>query len=67
MLPSTNEPTMNLTMNLPFTPTMNLMNLICMYIRNRKVQSEKTLNSGFSLHFQEKRFKGSFTPNTGVI
>ena len=56
---SQNELTLNLTMNQPFTPVMNLMNILSKNIQSRKVQTQKTVFSCIFLHFCEKGFKGS--------
>jgi len=61
------EPIMNHSMNQPFTPIMNLMNIISKYICKGKVQSKNTPILGSSLHFWQKRFKGSITPNAGGV
>lgn len=54
MLYSPHEPSMNLTMNLPPTPWMNLMNQICMYMSKHGVHSR----IGFHSRISEKGFKG---------
>ncbi len=47
------EPRLNLPLNLPFTPWMNLMNPICMYMSKHGVHCK----IGFHSHISEKRFK----------
>jgi len=58
MLHSPNEPSMNLSMNLPFTPWMNLMNQKCMYMSKCGVHGR----IGFYSYISEKGFKGFIHP-----
>jgi hypothetical protein len=59
MLHSPNEPTINLSMNLPFTPWMNLMNLICMYMSKHGVHGWIVFHS----YISEKGFKRFIHPD----
>jgi len=56
---SPNEPSMNLSMNLPFTPWMNLMNYISKYMSKRGVHSKIPVHS----HISEKGFKRFIYPD----
>jgi len=67
MLSLQNEPSLNLSMNLPLTSWMNLINYICVCIRLEKVHAGNIAILTLFLHFPEKRFKGSLATNTGVI